>query len=57
MAHTYNLETTAWVQDPTDGWAPSKVIKKDIVGNKATLVFEITSGSRKGEVRLICREP
>ena len=51
MAHTYNLETGAWIQDPTDGWVSSKVVKKDIVDNKVTLVFEITSGAREGEVR------
>jgi hypothetical protein len=51
MAHTYNVDTGAWVQDPTDGWVSSKVISKNVDGDKATLVFEITSGSREGEVR------
>jgi myosin-5 len=52
MAHTYNMETGAWIQDPTDGWVSSKVVAKNISGDKATLVFQITSGSREGEVRL-----
>lgn len=52
MAHIYNLETGAWIQDPTDGWVSSKVVSKNIEGEKAVLVFQITSGSREGEVRL-----
>ena len=51
MAHIYNLETGAWIQDPTDGWVSSKVVSKNIVADKATLVFQITSGSREGQVR------
>jgi len=54
MAHTYNVETGAWIQDPTDGWVSSKVLSKTIEGHKATLVFGITSGSRIGEVRDVC---
>ena len=51
MAHIYNIDTGAWIQDPTDGWVSSKVSSKSIDGTKATLVFEITSGERTGEVR------
>jgi len=51
MAHTYNVDTGAWLQDPTDGWVPSRVLSKTIEGDRATLVFEIASGSRIGEVR------
>lgn len=53
MAHIYNIDTGAWIQDPTDGWVSSKVSSKSIDGTKATLVFEITSGERTGEVREI----
>ncbi|TGZ81077.1 putative class V myosin [Ascodesmis nigricans] len=49
MAHTYNIDTGAWIQDPTDGWVSAKVISKDVKDDKATLVFEITSGDRSGE--------
>lgn len=52
MAHTYNVDTGAWIQDETDGWISSKVLSKEINGEKATLVFEITAGEREGEVRL-----
>lgn len=50
MAHTYNLETGAWIQDVKDGWIASKVFDKSIDGDKVKLVFEITSGEREGEV-------
>lgn len=50
MAHTYNLDTGAWIQDPQEGWVSSKVAQKTIDGPKVTLVFEITGGSRTGEV-------
>jgi len=50
MSHTYNLDTGAWIQDPTDGWVSSKVVSKNLRGDKVTLVFEITSGAREGEV-------
>ncbi|CCX12012.1 P-loop containing nucleoside triphosphate hydrolase protein [Pyronema domesticum] len=49
MAHTYNVDTGAWIQDETDGWISSKVLSKEINGEKATLVFEITAGEREGE--------
>ncbi|KAI5790206.1 class V myosin-like protein [Geopyxis carbonaria] len=49
MAHTYNIDTGAWIQDPTDGWVSSKVISKNLDGDKATLVFSITVGGREGE--------
>lgn len=50
MAHTYNIGTGAWVQDPQEGWVASKVISKSVDGTTAALVFEITSGDRAGEV-------
>jgi len=49
MAHTYNIDTGAWIQDPQEGWVSSKVVSKNVEGDKATLVFEITSGDRIGE--------
>ncbi|RPB05626.1 hypothetical protein L873DRAFT_1651718, partial [Choiromyces venosus 120613-1] len=49
MAHTYNIETGAWIQDIQEGWVSSKVVSKNIGGEKATLAFEITSGDRIGE--------
>lgn len=55
MAHIYNLETGAWIQDPADGWVSSKVVSKNIEGDRATLVFQITSGSREGAVRFSCQ--
>lgn len=51
MAHTYNVDTGAWVQDPQEGWVSSKVVEKKINGSKVLLVFELTGGSRTGEVR------
>jgi hypothetical protein len=53
MSHTYDLDTGAWIQDPTDGWVSSKVASKNIRGDKVTLAFEITSGAREGEVRFL----
>lgn len=53
MAHTYNIGTGAWVQDPQEGWVASKVISKSVDGTTAALVFEITSGDRAGEVGYI----
>jgi myosin V len=53
MAHTYNIDTGAWIQDPQEGWVSSKVVSKNVEGDKATLVFEITSGDRIGEVCLL----
>lgn len=50
MAHTYNIGTGAWVQDPQEGWVSSKVVSKSVDGATAALVFEITSGDRAGEV-------
>jgi hypothetical protein len=50
MAHSYNVETGAWIQDPQEGWVSSKVISKNIDRKTATLVFEVTSGDRFGEV-------
>jgi len=50
MAHTYNVDTGAWVQDPQEGWVSSKVVEKKINGSKVLLVFELTGGSRAGEV-------
>jgi hypothetical protein len=52
MAHAYSVDTGAWIQDETDGWISSKVLSKEINGEKVTLVFEITAGEREGEVRL-----
>ncbi|KAL7275148.1 Myosin type-2 heavy chain 1 [Rhizina undulata] len=49
MAHTYNVETGAWIQDPKEGWVSSKVVSKNVDGDQATLVFEITAGEREGE--------
>lgn len=50
MAHSYNVDTGAWVQDPQEGWVSSKVVEKKVNGNKVQLVFELTGGSRSGEV-------
>jgi len=52
MAHTYNVSTGAWIQDTHEGWVSSKVVSKNVEGDKATLVFEIASGDRIGEVWL-----
>lgn len=49
MAHTYNIDTGAWIQDPTEGWVSSRVVSKNVTGTTATLVFEITHGDRFGE--------
>jgi len=52
MAHTYNVGTGAWIQDTHEGWVSSKVVSKNLVDDKAALVFEIASGDRIGEVWL-----
>lgn len=50
MAHSYNIDTGAWVQDTLEGWVSSKVVEKKVNGTKVSLVFELTGGSRTGEV-------
>lgn len=50
MAHSYSVGTGAWVQDPEEGWVSATVQQKSIQGDKVKLDFEITGGSRTGEV-------
>ncbi|KAI5806521.1 putative myosin MYO2 [Peziza echinospora] len=49
MAHSYSVDTGAWVQDIQEGWVSSKVVQKTVNGAKVLLVFELTGGSRAGE--------
>ena len=53
MAHSYNIDTGAWIQDAQEGWVSSKVIAKTVNGKKVQLVFELTGGARTGEVGLL----
>lgn len=53
MAHSYNIDTGAWIQDSQEGWVSSKVVAKTVNGHKVHLVFELTGGTRTGEVGLL----
>ena len=44
MATLYDVGTRAWQPDPIEGWVASKVEKKQINGDKVTLVFQLDSG-------------
>jgi hypothetical protein len=46
----YNIDTGAWIQDEEEGWVSTKVVSKQVNGDEVELVFEITGGSRVGEV-------
>ena len=48
MATLYDVGTRAWQPDPTEGWVASQLEKKQIDGDKVTLVFQLDSG----EVRM-----
>ena len=53
MAHSYNIDTGAWIQDSHEGWVSSRVVAKTVTGKKVQLVFELTGGARSGEVGLL----
>ena len=44
MATLYDVGTRAWQPDPTEGWVASQVEKKQIDGDKVTLVFQLDGG-------------
>ena len=44
MATLYDVGTRAWQPDPTEGWIASQVEKKQINGDKVTLVFQLDNG-------------
>lgn len=49
MSNTYDVGTKAWQPDPTEGWVPSEVTKKNVNGDKVKLVFTLDNG----EVRIM----
>ena len=44
MSNTYDVGTKAWQPDPTEGWVASEVTKKNVDGNKVTLIFALENG-------------
>ena len=44
MATLYDVGTRAWQPDPAEGWVASLVERKQINGDKVTLVFQLDSG-------------
>lgn len=44
MAHSYDVGTRAWQQDPVEGWIASEVKSKKVDGDKVKLIFELANG-------------
>ncbi|KAL8814786.1 MAG: hypothetical protein Q9223_006020 [Gallowayella weberi] len=47
MAHNFDVGTRAWQPDPTEGWLASEVEKKNIEGQRVTLVFRLENGESR----------
>ena len=54
MANMYDVGTKAWQPDQTEGWVASEVTKKQVNGDKVTLVFTFENGEVRLTRRAIC---
>ncbi|KAI0472030.1 putative myosin MYO2 [Xylariaceae sp. FL0804] len=50
MSNSYDVGTRAWQPDATEGWVASEVVKKDVNGDKVTLVLKLENGETKDVV-------
>lgn len=50
MTSNYEVGTRAWQPDPTEGWVPSELVKKDVDGDKVTLEFQLENGEVRSSI-------